>query len=329
MLPRHADLLRFIAQKESKCLELRSQLVVHETELKELKRKWERIVSRGMDRAYSSTPSPASVSPNPSSNSHAAAHGLAAALLPTGNTGAVLGGIKEGVQDLGRLLAAGLDLSGGTMEGTSSPASTTHVGGNLAGVSRASMAPALKKARHMTTQSVSSVSTSTTTVSDSTAGTRLSQSSVSSISFLEEEEKVICEEPDEDETYLRDLPTTTIPEQTQKENGLNSVDISVPGSGGGDENKSAKLLRRRSREVTQLPESVTLTEVDGSAKTEGTSLDSPPTVASNGPTKKRITMKRASTGMVPPSTIPGLSQPVVSWMGSMGKKWEEIQKGET
>jgi hypothetical protein len=30
---RHADLLRFIAQKESKCLELRSQLALHEAEL--------------------------------------------------------------------------------------------------------------------------------------------------------------------------------------------------------------------------------------------------------------------------------------------------------
>ncbi|KAH8998122.1 hypothetical protein EDB92DRAFT_1941794 [Lactarius akahatsu] len=39
---RHADLLQFIAQKESKCLELRSQLAAHESELIDLKRKWER-----------------------------------------------------------------------------------------------------------------------------------------------------------------------------------------------------------------------------------------------------------------------------------------------
>ncbi|KAF8908407.1 hypothetical protein CPB85DRAFT_1436036 [Mucidula mucida] len=55
---KHADLLHFIAQKESKCLELRSQLAVHEAELLELKRKWERIVSRGFERQQaSSTPS--------------------------------------------------------------------------------------------------------------------------------------------------------------------------------------------------------------------------------------------------------------------------------
>ncbi|KAF8526538.1 hypothetical protein BU17DRAFT_62032 [Hysterangium stoloniferum] len=45
---RHADLLRFIAQKESKCLELRTQLAQHEAELLLLKGKWGRIVSKGV-----------------------------------------------------------------------------------------------------------------------------------------------------------------------------------------------------------------------------------------------------------------------------------------
>ncbi|KAG8936273.1 hypothetical protein FRC00_009229, partial [Tulasnella sp. 408] len=43
---KHADLLRFIAAKESKCLELRTQLEQHEAELAVLKKKWERIVSK-------------------------------------------------------------------------------------------------------------------------------------------------------------------------------------------------------------------------------------------------------------------------------------------
>lgn len=56
----HADLLRFIAQKESKCLELRQQLAQHEADLLALKRKWERIVSRGTSGAStSSMPTPA------------------------------------------------------------------------------------------------------------------------------------------------------------------------------------------------------------------------------------------------------------------------------
>ncbi|KAK0472680.1 hypothetical protein EDD18DRAFT_1229824 [Armillaria luteobubalina] len=60
---KHADLLHFIAQKESKCLELRSQLAVHEAELLQLKRKWERIVSRGFEKQQQiPSPSPSSSS---------------------------------------------------------------------------------------------------------------------------------------------------------------------------------------------------------------------------------------------------------------------------
>ncbi|KAG8955415.1 hypothetical protein FRC04_008766 [Tulasnella sp. 424] len=53
---KHADLLRFIAAKESKCLELRTQLEQHEAELAVLKKKWERIVSKAKakERASSS-----------------------------------------------------------------------------------------------------------------------------------------------------------------------------------------------------------------------------------------------------------------------------------
>ena len=57
---RYADLLQFIAQKESKCLELRSHLAIHESELLELKRKWERIVRREFGRSIPSTSTPAS-----------------------------------------------------------------------------------------------------------------------------------------------------------------------------------------------------------------------------------------------------------------------------
>lgn len=45
-ISRHADLLRFIAQKEAKCLELRSQLSQHEADLKALKAKWTSIVQK-------------------------------------------------------------------------------------------------------------------------------------------------------------------------------------------------------------------------------------------------------------------------------------------
>ncbi|GJJ10353.1 hypothetical protein Clacol_004579 [Clathrus columnatus] len=75
---KHADLLRFIAQKESKCMELRAQLAQHEAELLVLKQKWERIVSKG-----SPILPRASVELKPA----------------TSTRSDVLGGIREGVQN--------------------------------------------------------------------------------------------------------------------------------------------------------------------------------------------------------------------------------------
>ena len=67
-------------------MDLRAQLAAHESELAQLKRKWERIVSRGMDRAYSQQPA------------HA------------GSSSSSL--LTDAVKDVSRLLAAGLsDLS--------------------------------------------------------------------------------------------------------------------------------------------------------------------------------------------------------------------------
>ncbi|KJA26888.1 hypothetical protein HYPSUDRAFT_213011 [Hypholoma sublateritium FD-334 SS-4] len=122
---KHADLLHFIAQKESKCLELRSQLAVHEAELLQLKKKWERIVNRGFERALTpnSTSTASStyfLSPSPSHSSSvlpesASPNTNSPAYFSTLNsnnsnaTGAVvLEGIKEGVQGMSRLIAAGL-----------------------------------------------------------------------------------------------------------------------------------------------------------------------------------------------------------------------------
>ncbi|KAJ8701474.1 hypothetical protein PTI98_000246 [Pleurotus ostreatus] len=85
---RHAELLHIIAQKESICLELRSQLEAHEAELLQLKRKWEIVVSRGLD-----IPTPLSLDRLPPT-SHAVDKGSAV----------VLEGIKEGVQGVGRLI---------------------------------------------------------------------------------------------------------------------------------------------------------------------------------------------------------------------------------
>ncbi|KZT22736.1 hypothetical protein NEOLEDRAFT_1180649 [Neolentinus lepideus HHB14362 ss-1] len=93
LVEKHADLLHFIAQKESKCLELRSQLAREEEELLALKHKWEKIVNRGLQRS-----------------SAAASNGL--------------------VQGVGRMIAAGLsDLSSPTPPPSAVPKSLRRTSG--------------------------------------------------------------------------------------------------------------------------------------------------------------------------------------------------------
>lgn len=129
---KHAELLHFIAQKESKCLELRSQLAMHEAELLQLKRKWELVVNRGFEK-YQASPSPSSASfPNPpsalspslpfvspSSTSASSARTASSPYFPLipGPHAPVLEGIKGGVQGMSRLIAAGLEsIAGGSIE---------------------------------------------------------------------------------------------------------------------------------------------------------------------------------------------------------------------
>ena len=140
---RYADLLQFIAQKESKCLELRSQLTIHESELLELKRKWERIVRREFGRNVPSTSSPASPA-----------------------TSAVLNGFVGGM----RALAAATTSPPLTPSMSRAPPSSTAV---------ANREPTSQAASN----SVSSTTTTTTPSSAPSApgSPRLSQSSMSSV----------------------------------------------------------------------------------------------------------------------------------------------------
>ncbi|KAH9924366.1 hypothetical protein B0H21DRAFT_781424 [Amylocystis lapponica] len=243
---KHADLLQFIAQKESKCLELRSQLATHEAELSQLKRKWERIVSRGMDRI--------SLPAGPST--------------PVTANGVVLDGIREGVHGVGRLLAAGLDLS---------PSS-----------------PAL----------MSSVST-TGTRSSAQSSVRLSQSSASSLAF---------DEP------LRELDERDegSPDHAVQQSAKSSVELSP------NELRAAKLHRRKSRD---RPSVQTLMS---SLEPASPSPVSPPMSAPATSRQYKRSSIGASAGLAPAASIPGLGSTWMESVGStVGRRWEELQKGET
>ncbi|KAG6856325.1 hypothetical protein H0H87_005526 [Tephrocybe sp. NHM501043] len=295
LVEKHSELLHFIAQKEAKCLELRSQLAAHEAELIQLKRKWERIVNRGfMD-------SPSSSQAN----------------------GAVLEGIVEGVQGVGRFIAAGLAI------GELSPAQA----------SPSVLSPPLRP-KHANSQSNSSVSTS------ATKSTRLSQSSVSSLGEYTAHDHT---KGDDDQTQILMVHDTgATPTMSpnpafehQRQQRIQRIDpvsppvldplvLDAPPN-------SAKLLRRRSRG----PDSRTAQphEEDRVASSQSPSSSPLETMEAEKIEAARR-LKRATingTSFPPVSSIPGLaaltvgpaSSPVPSWVGSVGKKWEELQRGST
>ncbi|TDL24559.1 hypothetical protein BD410DRAFT_786070 [Rickenella mellea] len=166
LVEKHADLLQFIAQKEAKCLDLRSQLATHEAELLAMKRKWERIVSRGVGLDAQSFSSASSLSSNDFS--------MSTAVNPSSKhaQAAVIGGIKE----VGRFIA-GLSELGSAALPTPLPIST-HTSSNARQANS-------KGTGHTHRQSTSSTSTYATTSTTSTTETwtgtsRFSQSSMSS-----------------------------------------------------------------------------------------------------------------------------------------------------
>ncbi|KAF8804489.1 hypothetical protein BYT27DRAFT_7258962 [Phlegmacium glaucopus] len=180
---KHAELLHFIAQKESKCLELRSQLATHEAELLQLKRKWERIVNRGFEKSsFSSFPSPSppsSIAPAsylyPSLTTSAA----------SSSSGVVLEGIKEGVQGMGRLITAGLGSIAhvGITEGNTYVSSPTGTLSSTLSARKSSKFPVPLRLGSGNSYGHESQSSSSTTASVTT----VASSSTSATSFMLEE----------------------------------------------------------------------------------------------------------------------------------------------
>ncbi|KAJ7236230.1 hypothetical protein C8J57DRAFT_1479312 [Mycena rebaudengoi] len=210
----HVDLLHFIAQKESKRLELRDQLAAHEKELltplylRERvfpplsytgKRKWERIVARGFSSPHNASfPASASASATSSFSS----------LNGNGSSGAGVGAIDDpdapgtpgtvldGIPEVGRFIAAaayeGTRSYGGyggySKERLGRPLSASAAG--LAGEgegahggSGSGMGTGKAPASSGTTATTASTGTGTTAGS----GARLSQSSLASSLELEGE----------------------------------------------------------------------------------------------------------------------------------------------
>ncbi|KAJ7669034.1 hypothetical protein B0H17DRAFT_1209798 [Mycena rosella] len=322
---KHADLLHFIAQKESKCLELRSQLAVHEAELLQLKRKWERIVSRGFTSPHNTAvTSPASASS--SNNTSLSTDGSPA---PTSaNGGAVLDGIRE----VGRFIAA------------FSPAPYSPAA--LSSFSPTSFAPQPR----FDPRRASGSSTATTTTTHTTASTRRSQSSMSSL-----DSEPCREEPDEAEAERKRAqvlmvhdhgatptmsPNPAFAARRERERGPSAPREASAGAG--------EPARRRERDEDADRERDSSAEAEADfffAAAQARALSALPRSpgtphAQNGASTSTSTSharpkpaRPASTG----SALPGLAlvesvapAPVAAWVGNMGtsvgRRWEELQR---
>jgi hypothetical protein len=261
--------------------------------------------------------------------------------------GAVLEGIREGVQGVSRLIAAGLgELSSGPSPSSIPPSPVT---GSTPSQTRAA------RRRHSTQPSSSSASTFTTNASNST---RLSQSSASSLGddgALREEggerdgegegegEREDREE-ESDVTTVKDTrvtrsmsPNAAVVKQQNSRLSESHFDSgskerhSLPPSPPMASERTIKIHRRKSRDPP--PSAFTSKSFDVS-----TTASSP--TADSARAKQTLKAKRASmSGLPPAASIPGLGswtavsgsggEPVASWVGSVGKKWEEIQLGST
>ncbi|KAG6831474.1 hypothetical protein H0H92_010383 [Tricholoma furcatifolium] len=320
LVEKHSELLHFIAQKESKCLELRSQLAANEAELLQLKRKWERIVNRGLLDTPTSPPS---------SNAVLSGHG------------AVLDGIVEGVQGVGRFIASGLPTNSSSASPVHSPPSSSRP----------------LRPTHLNSQSSSSVSTSTIKSTFTSASTRLSQSSASSLGedgypdsvpLLELNEGDEKEKRGDDEhtqiLMVDDTgatptmsPNPTFEHHRQQQQRIQHSQaanfVTLP--------NTSKLYRRRSRSPAEDEEPKPIASRPQSPSPLFARSRSPSPPGEDDEEKleaKRL--KRATingTSFPPVSSIPGLATltvgqavaPVPSWIGSVGKKWDELQRGST
>jgi hypothetical protein len=302
---RHADLLQFIAQKESKCLDLRSQLATHEGELLELKRKWERIVRREFGR---NVPSPSfSVSPAPSAAS--------AAALANAGSSVVLNGLVGGVRALAAV--------------TTSPPLTSSAPGTRA----PSSAFAKRVTRQAPSISISSTTTSASSSAPSTgASPRLSQSSMSSAAE-EKADPVKAEYPPGDVVVSPDSSATPAPllspkpapiaqqqeqEEQQRSPTTSSVPPPLPPSG--------KLLRRRSRD-SRAPLMDALRPLTGERLRSRSSWQRA-SISVSSPASMSI-----SAGINPLGGMrlgrANLGETAQGWVDSVGSKLVELQRGQT
>jgi len=258
-----------------------------------VKRKWERIANRGFDKA--------------NGQSDSVPHATA---ISGQGSGAMLEGIKEGVQGVSRFIAAGL----GEISSPSAPSSSRG---------------------HVASQSNSSISTY------ATKSTRFSQSSTSSFgddchsapgSPLKEDDLVqILMVHDTGATPTMSPNFTFVHQQQQqqeKKAQQENAHFDVRTGSGAE-------ISVRSDRVVKLQRTVSPSRTSPLSISQPSPNSQVPTDSANMKQKNKI-YGNVSAGLPPASSIPGLGSLAVgiganapSWVGSVGRKWEELQKGST
>ncbi|KAF5388704.1 hypothetical protein D9757_004823 [Collybiopsis confluens] len=334
LVEKHAELLHFIAQKESKCLELRTQLTAHEAELLQLKKKWERIVARGFERSLaqsgSTTPLSAFVSDSPSDIS---THPPSASIYSAASL-SYLDSLSTQAQGAGG--AAMLEALGG-MKGIreSVQQGVGRFLGAVAGTNETGH-------RRPLTHAPSSPSTSSSSTFTTTSSTRLSQSSQSSFgeSISEEEaeeqapKKTRRNRPSNIE-IVSDTGATPLVSPTRDFAFENSLPTATPlksVSGSSRSETGANIRSRRKSRTFSDEESAEYVESDTSTSESlstsladwgvdaASSTNSPRPDCGNGSGGNNLygssLRPKNGTGAGPDGNM--------SWVGSMvGKRWED------
>lgn len=296
-----------------------------------MKRKWQKIVNKGLEYGH-----------------HSASSGADAGAI-------VLDGIKEGVQEVSRLLAAGFSHTTPSSSFTTVPNHSERC------------LPSFVNKSHCAKESNSSVSICMTSRSGSTPG-RFSQSSMSSLGedrngaleenlYFEGEEKDDSHGDNESRVQIlmvRDTgatptmsPNPEFHQQKQRQNQNNCVSASLSTMRLNDtdiecvkldttgdfkgqtrtcdiQTTAAQVHRRKSREAARLD----FEQLDFSSLAPSVLLSRSSNVTNVEP-----------GGLAPMSSIPGFgltagiaavsSPPVCSWMDSMGKKLRQLHRSPT
>ncbi|KAL4073474.1 hypothetical protein J3A83DRAFT_2540859 [Scleroderma citrinum] len=314
LVEKHADLLHFIAQKERKCLELREQLTMHEKELVDLKRRWERIVNRSLGGGGSGSYD----NPVATSGTNAALGGLA------------LDGFKEGV----RKIAAGLTDLGAS--------------GNIA--PHSGHRPTKQHTTHSQRESDSSMSASADTSSGLSNG-HFSTSSVSSFCEGEGGDDGVRDVNDVRSSSMDAAPpvlrSTSLHRRTarsrSREGSTDSADLQLKlVQQHGTTPKTVSDTHSAAFQSTfssSPPPSAFKRTISPPNFPSPSSLSSPSPLPSTSTRDVKQSRRTSLAAAFPPaSSVPGLGSlamgasvgsPVTSWMGNVGKKLGGIQGTET